>query len=174
MPPTAQILALDLATTTGWALGTVHDPAPLCGSIQIAAADASLGRLFSNWRDFLHDFLSANPEIRIVVFEAPMDPTLMHGKRRPGTARKLIGLCAVTEELLYTLGRYDVREAQVSAVRCHFIGRNYRRAMAKALTTKRCRQLGWAPQDDNAADALALWDYQRSLLVTNDLLRRSA
>jgi hypothetical protein len=169
-----QILALDLARKTGWALRGIKDNAPQSGSIRIAKKDAGMGELLSAWRSYLRDFLSMHPEIGTVVFEAPMDPTIIKGPRRPGTARQLIGLAAVTEELLCTLGKYDIREARVSDVRCHFIGSNrHKRPEAKAFTIKRCFQLGWNPIDDNAADALALWDYQRSILIKDELIRRA-
>ena len=169
-----QILALDLAAKTGWALGTLRDNAPLSGSIQIANDSASMAKLFSCWRLYLRDFLALNPEIGVVVFEAPLLPYMKSGQTTINTLRRLIGLCAVTEELLFTLGTYDVREARVSDVRSHFIGSNrHKRPEAKAMTIAQCRRLGWKPVDDNAADALALWDYQRSLLINHDLLSRT-
>lgn len=169
-----QILALDLARVTGWALGTPADTKPMSGSIEIVREGASMAKLFSEWRIALRDFLSINPDITLAVFEAPLDPTWMKGNRRPETARQLMGLAAVTEELLYTLGKYDIREARVSDVRSHFIGSNRnKRAEAKLLTVRRCQQLGWDPKDDNAADALALWDYQVACLRKANVLKRA-
>lgn len=174
-----QILALDLARMTGWALGYVHDRVPMSGSIAFANADATMARMFSNARIDLRDFLSLNPEIGLVVFESPLLPMHMQGKTSINAIRQLIGLASVVEELLYTLGKYDVREARVSDVRKHFLGSNRnKRAEAKKQTIETCRRLGWAPQDDNAADALALWHYQASILEpklaiqTNPLFRR--
>jgi hypothetical protein len=64
-------------------------------------------------------------------------------------------------------------------VRVHFIGSTrHKRAEAKALTINACHRLGWTPTDDNAADALALWHYQASILdpqlavQTSPLFRR--
>ncbi|TAI60697.1 hypothetical protein CWO89_39310 [Bradyrhizobium sp. Leo170] len=72
-----------------------------------------------------------------------------------------------------------MREARVSDVRGHFLGTNrHKRKEAKAFTIDACHRLGWAPCDDNAADALALWHYQASLLEprlavqTSPLFRR--
>lgn len=138
-----------------------------------------MAAVFSECRLQLRDFLSLNPEIAIVVFEAPMVPMHMIGKTNVNTIRMLIGIAAVVEELLYTLGKYDVREAKVSDVRTHFIGSNRnKRAVAKDLTINACYRLGWKPVDDNAADALALWHYQASILEpqlalqVNPLFRR--
>lgn len=169
-----QILALDLALQTGWALGTPADNAPRSGSIQIARSDASMAKMFSEWRLYLRDFLSLNPDVSLVVFESPLLPFMKAGATNINTIRRLIGLASVTEELLFTLGKYDIREARVSDVRSHFIGSNrHKRAEAKMLTARKCRTLGWEPVDDNAADALALWDYQIACLRKTNLLNRA-
>jgi hypothetical protein len=180
-----RVLALDLARKTGWALGTVHDAVPESGSITITNEGASMGKLFSSWRLYLRDFLSLHPDIRVVVFESPLPPMHKAGDTNISTIRRLMGLAAVTEELLYTYNAQDrrnapytpidIREARVSDVRSYFIGSNrHKRDEAKELTKKQCRLLGWKPVDDNAADALALWDYQRAILMKQDLFRRGA
>jgi crossover junction endodeoxyribonuclease RuvC len=175
------ILALDLASRTGWALGRVDDPRPLCGSLRFAREGASMGAVFCGCRQWLVSFLAANRDIKLIVFEAPMVPQIMSGRTAMNTLRHLIGLCAVVEELSYSLGGYDVREARVSDIRAHFIGSNrHKRAEAKELTLAACRRLGWTPADDNAADALALFHYQASILdpklalQTSPLFRRTA
>lgn len=179
MPCPSQILALDLASRTGWALGYVTDKVPQSGSIRFAKEGSSMAAMFSACRLQLRDFLSMNPEIGLVVFEAPLLPMFKTGKTNIKTIRSLVGMAAVVEELLYTLGKYDVREAKVSEVRTHFLGSNrHRRDAAKHLTINACYRLGWKPVDDNAADALALWHYQASVLEpqlalqTNPLFRR--
>lgn len=167
-----EILALDLARVLGWAIGTVNS-APECGTVPIAGPDATDAKLFWCCRQYLRDFLSLRPEIGLVVFEAPL-PHLMTGKTNIRTIRRLVGLVAVTEELLYDR-QIDVREARVSDVRTHFLGSNrHKRDEAKRLTIARCRQLGWKVADDNAADAAALWDYQRGILIKQDLFSRGA
>lgn len=169
----SQILALDLAAKTGWALGYVTDKEPESGSIRFAKEGASMAAVFSACRLYLQDFLTMHPEIGLVVFEAPVNPLVFRGARRPETARHLMGIAAVVEELLYTLGKYDVREAEVRQVRTHFLGSNkHKRAAAKELTIQTCHRLGWKPIDDNAADALALWSYQVSILQRDGLFRR--
>jgi hypothetical protein len=172
---TGQILALDLASTSGWALGTLDDKWPRSGSIQWAKDGASMARIFSECRVQLRDFLSMHPEIKVVVFESPLLPMFKNKNTNFQTTRILIGLCAVVEELLYSIGSYDIREARVADVRNYFLGSNkHRREIAKAKTVQMCKSLGWEPCDDNAADALALWDYQRSLFVKELMRRRGA
>jgi len=158
-----RILALDLASRTGWAVGDPADPTPRSGSVRLASSGASLGAVYAGCRQWLVDFVAAEPDIRLIVFEAPMAPQHMAGFTTAHIMRLLIGLCAIAEEFGHSRG-YDVREAKVSDVREHFIGTNrIKRKDAKPLTIENCRRLGWAPVDDNAADALALWHYQASI-----------
>jgi crossover junction endodeoxyribonuclease RuvC len=160
-----QVLALDLAHRAGWALGFPEDTHPESGSVRFAKEGSSLAAVLSGCRLYLRDFLSVHPEVGLVVFESPNVGLHMRGRTNAKSIRMLIGLASVTEELLYTLGGYDVREAQVKDIRTHFLGNNKaKRAEAKELTIAKCRMLGWQPVDDNAADALAAWDYQTSLL----------
>ena len=124
-----------------------------------------MARVFHDCRLWLHGFLIDNPTVRYVVFESPLLPMFVRGKTNKNTTRQLMGLPAIVEEYLHARGGYDVREAEVKEVRIHFLGSNkHKREAAKALTMQKCKALGWDPWDDNAADALALWDYQASLL----------
>lgn len=164
MSYTGQILALDLATRTGWACGRAQDPVPVSGSVRFGRNGSTPAAVLYACRQWLGGFLSGNPAVQLVVFEAPLIPMFKRGATNIATIRQLMGLCAVVEELLYAKGGYDVREAKVSEVRNHFIGHNPKREIAKAKTIYNCKMLGWDPVDDNAADALALWDYQASLL----------
>lgn len=168
-----KILALDLASRTGWACGLPADDRPRSGSVRFAREGASMGAVFSGCRQWLNDFLAADADIKLVVFEAPMTPQHIAGRTSADIIRVLVGLCAVVEEATYGRG-YDVREARVADVRAHFIGSNrIRRKEAKELTVTACYRLGWAPCDDNAADALALWHYQASLLEPKLALQTS-
>ncbi|MFK4534325.1 hypothetical protein ABIA00_002508 [Bradyrhizobium ottawaense] len=173
-----RILALDLASRTGWACGFPHEDKPRSGSVRFAREGASLGAIYAGCRQWLADFLATEPDVRLIVFEAPMAPQHMAGFTTAHIIRVLIGLCAIVEECGHA-GGYDMREAKVSDVRQHFLGTNrIKRKEAKSATIDACTRLGWAPRDDNAADALALWHYQASLLEpklavqTSPLFRR--
>jgi hypothetical protein len=175
-----RILALDLAGRTGWACGFTSDAKPASGSIRFAREGATMAAVFAGCRQWLSDFLTMEGDVGLIVFEAPITPGLLQGHTNVNTIRSLIGITAIVEEFTYTRGGYDVREARVSDVRSHFIGSNrHKRAEAKAMTIAACNRLGWAPSDDNAADALALWHYQASILVpalavqTSPLFRRA-
>src|ERR1700756_3284589 len=115
-----RILALDLASRTGWACGNCSDAVPRSGSVRFARDGARMGALFAGCRQWLSGFVFTGGGGKVIVFEAPMDPTMFAGARRPETARQLIGLCAIVEECTYRCG-YDVREARGSDVRVHFL-----------------------------------------------------
>jgi len=164
MSYTGHILALDLARVTGWACGRPGD-VPSSGSVIFAKEGASMAAVLSGCRAWLREFLDHKPTIRFVVFEAPLLPSFRKGKTTIGTTRQQMGLAAIVEEMLYSKSGYDVREARVADIRTHFLGSNkHKREQAKRLTIAACRARGWTPADDNAADALALWDYQATLL----------
>jgi hypothetical protein len=162
---TGQILALDLAARTGWARGRPGDRVPFSGSVRFGKEGSSMACVLSGCRGWLDQHLNFYPGVQLVVFEAPLLPSFKRGKTNIHALRQLNGLTSVVEELLYTRGTYDVREARVADIRNHFLGSNrFKREIAKAKTIERCRLLGWDPVDDNAADALALWHYQTSQL----------
>jgi hypothetical protein len=50
MTAPGQILALDLAARTGWALGCAQDKVPQSGSIRFAKEGASMAAVFSECR----------------------------------------------------------------------------------------------------------------------------
>ena len=152
-----EILALDLATRFGWAEGAPGTE-PRYGSERFAPAGSSHAAVFGGAIKWLATRLSAFKPARIVI-EAPMNPNMMQGRTNAKTGRLLLGLPAVIEGTAFRFGVYDVKEARVADVRHHFIGSNPRGATGKQQTIARCRQLGWKPADDNAADALALWHY---------------
>lgn len=167
MTYTGAILALDLARVTGFAIGRPNE-IPRSGSVAFAKEGQSMAAVLSGCRAWLCQFLIDNPTIQLIVFEAPLLPMFKRGKTTIVTIRQLMALAGTVEECLYGKG-YDVREATVAAIRTHFLGSNkHKREEAKRLTVAMCRARGWIAVDDNAADALALWDYQATLLARNE------
>jgi hypothetical protein len=152
------LLALDLATTTGFVAGAIGGT-PVHGSKRLASPGASGPEVFGGYIAWLVDMIKVHAP-RVVVYEAPLAPSIVKGKTNVNTVRRLMGLAALTEGVAYRMGIYTVLEATVADVRQHFIGRrNLPGDEGKRAVAMRCRQLGYEPTDDNAADALALWDY---------------
>lgn len=156
------ILALDLATRTGFASGA-PGAVPRSGFLKLKDAEDAQSRAARNLGCFLRDELSVTrPDL--VVYEAAM----------PAGAMLNAGNASVTADMAWMLvgaveavcGCYGVRTiaANVQTVRKHFTGkaRYDSREAAKLAVVKRCHVLGLmrrSQRDDNQADALAVWDW---------------
>lgn len=170
-------LVLDLATSTGFAVGDaagVQDH----GSFKLPATGGDIGLFLHHYRTWLSAALSRWVPDEI-VFEMPI---LGKGMALP-VLRKLYGLCGLTE-LIAQDRNVKCGEANLIDIRRHFIGccrapkeitcspgcarkqcakcTAARRAWIKESTVSMCRKRGFRPSDDNAADALALFSYVQS------------
>lgn len=155
------ILALDIATCTGWARGKVGEQ-PICGSIRFRNTPAS--RPFGDALEHFRQLLQAKPRPDLVMIERMLPPSAFHGATGFKTFLLLAGLRGVVFSVIDRLG-IENGEANVGDVRQHFISdRCAGRERAKRETVQRCRALGWQPADDNAGDALALWSYACSII----------
>lgn len=150
------ILALDVATRTGWAFGRPGE-LPLSGSVRLAPPGSSNGTIGRGLLRWMTDFLTVN-QVDALYYEVPIDPRHMGAKTTFATARILLGLPFLVETIAEARGLFYLREARVQDVRKHFVG-EARPKDRKGAVMARCRQLGWKPQDDNAGDALALWSF---------------
>ena len=154
---TGIIVALDIATVTGFAYGR-PDKTPKFDSVRFAkpgASRAACHRAFREWLDATWNVRGHQPDL--IVYEAPIG-SLMKGATHIETIKRLIGMCEHLEEWCH--GKIELREANVAQIRHHFIGDNPRSKQAKAMTIARCNKLKWMVNNDNEADALALWDFQ--------------
>ena len=159
---TGTVLALDLSTVTGWAVGKPGEK-PRFGHIRFVKAGAARPRVyraFRSWLDETWNVRDHQPDL--IVYESPAVPMLMSGRTNIDTVRLLTGLAEHLEEWAYEV--CNLREAAVKDVRVHFIGRNLKSKIAKPMTVERCHQLGWPVETDDEGDACALWDYQCSWL----------
>lgn len=159
------ILALDLASVSGWAVGEPGSRTPAHGTIRFAAAGASHEAIFAkayDWTTKMMDTFKPN----LVVWEAPLPTSFrrVRGKTNADTTSILFGLPAVVGAAVYASGIYDIRKAETNEVRRHFIFSNPKRVKAKPLVMQQCRAMGWEIADDNEADALATWSYMCAIL----------
>lgn len=163
-----KILALDLATVTGWAVG-VASAAPSPTALEAAAGTVTPvtsgfisfrehsgepGYLYRALEDWLHAMIDGHsPDI--VVFEAPL-------ARNAHTARLLFGMAAIAEMVAAQRG-IECAEVHVSAIKKHATGHG----MAdKKMMIAAALQRGWKPREDNEADALWLWDYAATITAS--------
>jgi hypothetical protein len=155
------VLALDLATVTGWALGKVGDD-PKFGHIRFAKRGETHAVAYRELRAWMEKMLAWNKAVNLIVYESPAVPSIMAGKTNIDTTRLLFGLSENLEEFCHA--RIELREASVSQVRAHFIGQNLKSKIAKPMTLEKCRELGWMCETTDESDACALWSYQCGLL----------
>jgi hypothetical protein len=169
------ILALDIATTTGWARGRVGER-PKAGSIRFGKPEASANAVFAHCLSWLSNTLEPQPRPDIIVVESMLSPEAKVGNTSRDVRDRLAGLHGIVRAVAFLRGVYTVNEAGVGQVRAHFIGAsNLKRAIAKREVVDTCCRLGWlsAATDDNAADALALWSYAVALIDPEQGLKLS-
>jgi Holliday junction resolvasome RuvABC endonuclease subunit len=150
-----RILALDLATTTGWAVGGGNVKVRH-GTLRLHASSlVGIGGICAELIDRVADLVVAHEPNR-VIFEAPM----MIGGRSAHTARVLIGLSVAVEIFCYRRS-IPCTEERVDTVRSAVLGRARfgGRDEAKLAVMKWAGLVGYKPANDNEADALALLDY---------------
>ena len=153
-----RVLALDLATLTGWSYGAPGS-IPKCGHIRFTKPGSSRAMTYRAFRDWLGDKWGRRDEIpELIVYESPAVPSIMAGKTNIDTIKLLMGLGEHLEEWCY--GKTELREARVADVRTHFIGSNLKSAVAKGKTFDQCKMLGWPVETTDESDAAALWHYQ--------------
>jgi Holliday junction resolvasome RuvABC endonuclease subunit len=154
-----KIVALDIATQTGVAVGE-SGTTPKAWSVDLGKG-LSEGVRFSQILKLTHGLIATH-EPDLVAVEAAIG-----GKN---ASAYLIGLVACVRGVSANRG-VECEQFHSGSIRKHFLGKAYtsrdfphlkvahaKRAI-KQLVIDRCALLKWEAEDDNAADALALWDY---------------
>lgn len=158
------ILSLDLATKLGWAEGPPGGT-PRFGSLRLAPDGSGQAAIFGGAINWLGTRLQAFKP-RTLVFEAPELFRLRSGKATRATIEVLFGLPAVVQGVANRMGVHDIQEATRNDVTAFFIGqRRIKREPAKKLVIAECRRRGWDVQNDDEADACALWAYMCAVKV---------
>ena len=165
------LLALDIATRTGWAyaprdLVACWPETPLSWAGSSAASGVKHGSQDNGaqgagWqvnkhRTWVLDLLTIFRP-RILIFEAPVP----QAQRSVEVARKIWYLCGATEDACHVRG-VSCREDNLSTIRKHFLGANNRQGKSadkKAAVMSECLRRGFEPVDYDASDAIAVLDY---------------
>lgn len=154
-----RVLAFDLATSTGVAWGAAGETP--------RATTHDLGKGLSEAQRFakIIDLVGMHIQARLpdlVVYEAPVG-----GK---DASAYLIGLSACLQGAAAAHG-CEPEQIWISQYRKHFLGKNVQvrdfpgvtkaqaKRQIKTLVVNRCRALGWRPENDDEADAMAIWDF---------------
>ncbi len=172
-----RILALDLATKTGWAVWTGH--ARHSGVRNFKILDGELrGLLFQKFDAWLVDML--NPEPDLVVYE---DPAAVRSKEAAAVLygfvtrlwqavdRRRIARRAVHIQTLkkWTTGKGNAKKPDMVAAvgRRFFPSPQFRDSLVGAFE----QYVAPSKLDDNEADAIALLEYARQELVPQEVTR---
>lgn len=158
------VLSLDISRSTGWAFSAGRG-APRFGTKQFLRGEhVKSVQTWHAYRVWLTEMIQIMSPT-IVVFEAPV-----RTKKKPEIEWLLTGLCAITEELCYSLKLPCYAETPTDW-RMHVLGFS-RSDNIKGDVGFRLRQLGYQVADPDAADALGLLLYTLDCLMpdTADLL----
>lgn len=153
---TGPVLTLDLAKKLGWCAGVPGDR-PHYGTVELRGH--THGAVYGALVDWLEDAIRLHRPAEIVA-EAP----LVRGDHAGMDAGRLaLGMIAHLELVCHD---HSIRllEEHVSRTRKAVMGRgNFAKGTAKQEVLAWCRAQGYAPPDDNSADALVLWRHVEML-----------
>lgn len=153
-----KILALDVATVTGYAIGHAGD-IPQSGSVRLKRRDDGADVAAFNMLAFLRDrFVLDKPDL--VAIEHFLNPVAQKSADAVILQLQCFGV-AVAACQAYSI-RYET--PHMDAIRKHFCGqaRAGKREDTKRMVLNRAKALRYIPSDcsdDNRADACALFDY---------------
>jgi len=169
----AAVLALDLATTTGWALHRPGMERPHFDSFKLPGGPNAVGEPLHALECWLREMAideRATGGISHFFFED------QHVSQNPRTAYRLIGLGALVEKFAYQTKAHAYCVG-IGEWRKHFLGRGggFKRDKTKPgnpylpghdpkeLAIQRCAQYGWFTDVHDAAEACGILDYGLSL-----------
>ena len=164
----AGILALDIATTTGWAYGQIGAD-PVWGSERMGGEGACAAAIFTTFDAWLRHFLDGLAP-KIVYAEMPYISTKM-----PLAAERLYGFRALTEVRCFAADRDGPHWVPPAKITKLFTGLGQwpgGRVEKKTATIRVCAQYGWQGLSDDEADALALFVYGEHQIDANAAQQR--
>lgn len=163
------VLALDIASETGWAFGPAGG-VPRVGTHRLAIEGEPSQHYFGNAIKWLFELLSlTNPDV--FAIEAAIDTSNRPGSNSISHARSL-GLQAVMQGVwdARRKGRREVMLVNVKSARVTFLGKgsgNLPGKIAKGRVQAKCMALGWLTPETatfDKADACAVWAHACSVI----------
>ncbi|MDR3534000.1 MAG: hypothetical protein P4L90_25970 [Rhodopila sp.] len=154
------VLALDIASVSGWAVGPIGVP-PLLGSVKLIGKGVEDGAIGAAFIDFVTDHIELfHPHV--VAYEA----ALPYGQHKGAKAGMLaFGLIMLLKVVCWRRGLSCV-PGNVSTVRAQVLGNGHAQ---KSDVVAWVQEQGWrlpevfgAP-DEDAADAAALWAFSSGI-----------
>lgn len=153
-----KILALDIATVTGWAVDGPQVCPPLSGHYRVPGGGNALGLAGLSFQEWLYDMIGLHGADQI-VFEAPV-MTSRGIQTNPNTMILLQGL-AFSARAMAQARRIRAIPVSVQTWRKHFIGHG-RPTNPKKAAVDQCRMLRWDPAGHDEADAMGVWAWGKA------------
>lgn len=151
------VVGLDIATVTGVCLGSPGQ-APVFWTENLGKARSHDER-FSNVLRLAHKLIKEH-EVGAIGIEAPI---IVPNRDRKSNNELLMGLIACVRGWAATKG-IPCQTFEIASIDKHFLGHRIKgRAERKAANLARCRLLGWSPQNEDEADAGAVFDMTCSI-----------
>lgn len=156
----ANVIALDLATTTGWALHTPGMERPFFGTVRLPGKAGDIGRRCEALRLFLADQHKMH-KLTHIVFEAQH----VAAKMDIDTLCMLLALGGMAEWFAHRCG-IRIFKSHISEWRKHFLGRGsgFKDTSPKELAIRKCAEFGWYIDVHDAAEACGVLDHFLSML----------
>lgn len=154
-----RVLALDQSvTSTGFAIWETGWEKPVCGIWPLAETLKQMDAGFVRIQREIMALHRIEP-IDYLVYESPI-------KRPTDKLDKLIGLYGVVAHIRSFCAATGICYfvAGIDRWRSHFIPPAPSTDDWKYLAVKRCRELGWEPENHDAAEACGILDYQLHVL----------
>lgn len=160
-----RILALDIATTTGWARWDSGLNRPHAGEFKLKSSDEA--KRFAEFSTWLRAKMVADG-IDHLAIEMPVPQR--SGLTNLSTLQTLHGLRGIAMAIAGAVN-IPVLEVNTQEWRQHFVGQRtapksvpvkQRSAWWKRQCLDRCEQMGWPVKGHNAADAMGVLDYVRA------------
>lgn len=152
-----RIMALDLATTTGIAVGSVGEK-PRFSTMRFAKEGDEHEDVFERALRWFAEYVQVDKPDAIYV-EAPLNLGAAMGQTNANTVLRLNGLWAVIAAAA-KVKRIKYRRARVQEIRKNFLGSgNLKGDEAKKRAFAMCGLLGWEPKNKDEGDSGALWHW---------------
>jgi len=155
-----KILALDLATQLGWAVGTPAD-GPEWGTHRLPKTGEDIGKflaVYDKWLIRMLDWYAPD----LVVVEKPINMT--NARSTIWVRLKLNGLVSHTEFRCHTSG-FECAWADNWDWKRHFVGYTFGKKTKPYPVFQACKYRGWKAVTTDEADALGIWDYSICNLI---------
>ena len=149
-----KVLALDLATTTGAAVG-IPGAAPKLFTERFGDPDENHLVRFSRCLNWINLMIKEH-QPTVIAIEEPIASGVVGKKDRIFLAAGYRG-CVLG---VAGMRKLRLEEYSVSQIRKHFIGTStLKRKQAKETVLRECLSRGWKASNDNEGDAAALFDF---------------